>query len=218
MTQVEDTTPRAAAQSEEGAAKTGPEGSEKDVESVKTTEDQTALQVFAPGDYFVHRFSGSYRQVPLWLKEKVVERDGELSTVEYTVDENGSTSVIKVHKIGDDVFSVVRVDGEAETDIGIDAFETLMETTTFAADSNDEALGAEELTMIIGGREVAAKKSRFLVTVDGQEAVLSVVTSDEFPGRDIAGELTLRDGTVVYRAVLVEAGNESPKSNVASRD
>jgi hypothetical protein len=192
-------------------------GSDPAAETTRMVDDASELTIWKPGEYHVYRFSGSYRQVPLVLKEKLVEIDGELSTTEYTLDENGSTSVLEVQKIGPEVFSVSRIDAEGKTEIGVDAFETLMETTTFAADANLEMLGTEDTTLLVGGREIAAKRTRYLVQVDGQDAVLSVVTSDAYPGRDIGGELTLRDGTVVFRATLVEAGQDAPAAGLAAR-
>ncbi len=169
------------------------------------------------GDYTVHRFSGAYRKKPMWLKEQLVEREGEVSTLEITVDEEGATRVLRVVKVGADTFSVVRVDGGRSEELDARDYDTLMETTSFAADTNEGLVDTEPVTLIVGGREISGTKTRFKVTVNGKDGILAVVTSDGMPGRDLSGELTLGDGTVVYRASLIESGNEAPSSSFASR-
>ncbi|HEU5073893.1 MAG TPA: hypothetical protein VFU02_06965, partial [Polyangiaceae bacterium] len=58
-----------------------------------------ASQRVAPrrvGDYFVHRFSGSFRQGPLTLIERVVaERDGTL-IVDYTLEDGATDKTLRV--------------------------------------------------------------------------------------------------------------------------
>jgi hypothetical protein len=45
------------------------------------------------------------------------------------------------------------------------------------------------------------------VRLGERDAQLGITNSASLPGSDIAGEITLSDGTVIFRSELVERGN-----------
>ena len=49
-----------------------------------------------------------------------------------------------------------------------------------------------------------------------QEAILSVTKSEAVPGRDLGGEILGPDGSLMYRAELLERGNETPKADAVA--
>lgn len=191
-------------------------------ESAEESSDAAEEEAKAPppkaGDFFVHRYSGSYRDTPLLVEERVLSQDGELSTTEYVFEEGDQRTTLHVRRLENDVFSVSKIEDGKEIDVSLETLDGFMAMTFFSADSNEAKLSEETITALVGGQEVEAIESSYQVIVGGEEAVLVVVTSEHFPGRDIAGELRKADGTVLYRTELVEAGHEAPKSAVAQKD
>lgn len=161
------------------------------------------------GDYFVHRFSGSFRQGPLTLIERVVaEREGTL-IVDYTLEDGATDKTLRVTLDSETEapVRVVELTEDTEVEMPLAAYEAMLAQTVFSPDVNEELLEETERTCLVGPKELDCEIKQYRVLVGDQQATLTVTESAEMPGRDLGGEVTAVDGSVIYRAELVEAGN-----------
>lgn len=172
----------------------------------------------APGDFVVHRFSGSFRDTPLTLTQRVVARNGNVLVVDMTFEEGSSKKTLRV-KMDDaeatrgEVLGVAVVDAHGrETAAPVSLFEEMMEKTAVSADQNEEELGSENLTVDIAGNVVGAKKTSYRVRLGKIQATMRTVHSDVFAWGDVSGEITSQSGDVIYRAELVESGHADVKA------
>lgn len=173
--------------------------------NVKPTPAERAPTV---GDFFVHRFSGSYRETPLLLTEEVVAVEAGIQVVDYTLVDGDQSYTLRVrrHLESGQLAQVSELDGDAESPAPITAYEALLAKTFFAPDLNVAKLDEARETCLIGPEELDCQVNKYRVFVGDTEATLRVTRSDELPGRDIAGEIVAVDGTVMYRAELIESG------------
>ena len=187
-------------------------------------EEETALA--APvdprkvGDFYVHRFSGSYEKSPLTLTEEIVAQEDGLWVIDYTFEQPSTTTKLRV-RLDPQTDSVVRVsklDGDSETKVPLATYEKLIDRTSFTADANDGMVASERHTCLVGPSELDCETKSYKVWVGEKQATLSVSHSDSVPDRDVSGDITGSDGTLIYRSELVEMGNAaSPRHSVASR-
>jgi hypothetical protein len=84
-----------------------------------------------------------------------------------------------------------------------------MAQTTLAADDNQGAIGSENVTVSVGGRDFPCTQTRYHVTVGKRAATMRTLSSGSFPWGDVGGEIVSDDGKVLYRAEVVEAGSAS---------
>jgi hypothetical protein len=172
------------------------------------------------GDFYVHRFSGSYEKSPLTLTEEIVAQEAGLWVIDYTFEQPSSTTRLRVRldPKTDSVLRVSKLDGTNELKVPLASYEKLMERTSFTADANDGLLGAEHGTCLVGPSELDCETKSYKVWVADKPATLSVSHSDSVPNRDVSGDITGSDGTLIYRSELVEMGTAgSPRHGVASR-
>lgn len=177
-----------------------------------------------PGDFVVYRFSGSFRKAPLTLTERVVAREGAVLVIDMTLaDDAGKKDELRVRFSDDsasrgDVISVARVDGGAERPATIEAYEALMAEVALAADQNEALLGTEDATVDVGGTPLPCRRTSYQVKVGKRQATMHTLESDAFAWGDLGGEITAKDGTVLYRAEILEVGNKStPKNDAIAR-
>lgn len=163
------------------------------------------------GDYFVHRFTGTFNKRPVVLTEKVIAQEDGAFVVDFQLEEAGKVSSLRVRYDAENptrLLSVHEVDGDEEKASSLAAFETLLARTVFSPDENLEQLDEEETTCLVGEDELDCKKIRYKVMVGDKEGVLEVISSPAVAGRDIGGEVKTEDGTLLYRAQLVATGND----------
>jgi len=177
-----------------------------------------------PGDFVVHRFSGSFNETPITLTQRVNSRAGNTLVIDITFEEGDSKQILRVRmddspeKRGE-VLSVARLEGNKEKRVSIDAYEKLMARTAVSADENEEVLGSEAVNVDVGGAPVAANKTTYRVRIGKHEGTLRTLQSDDFAWGDLGGEITTENGKVVYKAEIVDAGHgEAPKPAVAQTD
>lgn len=212
--------PESAASDADEKASDGEGSEEKTDEDAAETKPESWLASLEPGHFFVHRFEGSFSEKPMVLTERVLSRTGDEVEIDYQLESNDGLEHVRVHmnvKSGE-VSKVLRVSGDDETEVGIGAYESLLAKTVFAADSNDDLLGYEKSTCLVGEREMDCVKVRYQVSVDDQRATFTVTQSQRLPGRHLGGEIVADDGKVIYRAKLIEMGRDKPSTGVASRD
>ncbi|GEM_PF-1167452 len=170
------------------------------------------------GDYFVQRFTGTFREQPLQLREEVLSRDPKVVVVAYTFDDGSNPITLNVYRNAktDAVEKVLKIAGKAELPASTADFEALLGQTVFAADSNEGLVDAEKSTCLVGTEQVACEAKHYSVVVGEQMATMVVISSSELPGRDISGEIKAKDGNILYRSELIETGQQSAKPGVAS--
>lgn len=161
------------------------------------------------GDYFVHRFSGTFRQGPLTLIERVVAERNDTLIVDYTLEDGATDKTLRVilDSKTDAPLSVVELTEAGEVEVPLSAYEAMLAQTVFSPDVNEELLEETERTCLVGPKELDCEIKHYRVFVGDQEAKLTVTESAGMPGRDLGGEVTAVDGSVIYRAELVEAGH-----------
>jgi hypothetical protein len=172
------------------------------------------------GDFTVHRFTGTFQKAPLTLTEEIVAQEGVYWVIDYTLEEASGTTKLRVRfdpQI-ERVERVARLDGKNEVSVALAVYERMIERTTFAADSNDGLIQSVRSTCLVGPSELDCETKSYKVSIGDQEATLSVARSASVPGGDVTGDITTKDGTLVYRSELLEMGNGSaPKRGLASR-
>ncbi|MFO0671686.1 MAG: hypothetical protein U0235_18990 [Polyangiaceae bacterium] len=188
---------------------------------------QTELR--KPGDFVVHRFSGSFRKVPLRLSERVIAVDGTVMTVDMIL----STEAMKAQPGGEfahlrvtfdrtpgalrEVAQVTRVVGEREEPGTLEDYEKLMAETIVVPDRNDDVIGSEIVTADVGGKAIDCKKTSYRVAIGKKSGVMSSCAADGFAWGDVGGEIKTDDGKLVYRAEIVDTGTAANATASASR-
>jgi hypothetical protein len=162
------------------------------------------------GDFSVHRITGSFTAKPMLLIERVVASDDNVVAVEYTLEDVDGMTQLLVRRDAhtDAIVSVARlIDGREEI-TSKSEFDALIAKTTFAPDSNEGYVDRTLGTCLVGPSELDCETKSYRVMVGEKEASLDITRTDKMPGRDVAGEITTPDGEVIYRAELLEVGND----------
>jgi len=157
------------------------------------------------GDRLVHRYSGTYRSDALVIAEEVVAQEGDVLVVDFTVLEGDTPQKLRVRMSvrSERVIAVSKIQADVERPASIADYERLLEKTAFSTEQNRGLVSRRPRTCLIGPSEFDCVESQFAVEVAGQPGTLLV---SRHPGlaRDIAGEVTAVDGTVLYKADLIE--------------
>lgn len=172
------------------------------------------------GDFAVHRFSGSFQKTPLTLTEEVIGEEAGWWVIDYTFEEQSGTSKLRVRfdPRTDSVRRVARLEGGREVTVPLAEYERMMERTSFAADDNDGLLTSTSNTCLVGPSELDCETKTYRVRIGEEEARLVVSHSAQVLGGDVLGDITTKDGKLIYRSELLETGNGSPeKRGVAVR-
>jgi hypothetical protein len=171
------------------------------------------------GDFFVHRFSGSFAADPLTLTEEVVAREDQAWVVDFALSQNDAVERIRVRfdAATGAPLAAARFDGTSETPAKLSDYEALLSRTVYAADVNDGLVSQNDQTCLVGADELDCETKTYKVWVGEDAATLSVVHTSRFEDRDVSGEITTEDGKLIYRAELVEARKGKPNSGLASR-
>lgn len=157
------------------------------------------------GDRLVHRYSGTYRSEALVIAEEVVAQEGDVLVVDFTVLEGDAPQKLRVRMSvkSERVVAVATMQDDIEQPGSMADYDRLLEKTAFATERNRGLVSRRPQTCLVGPEEYDCVQSRFDVQVAGQDGTLLV---SRHPGlaRDIAGEVTAVDGTVLYKADLIE--------------
>jgi hypothetical protein len=184
-----------------------------DAKSDATPRDLHATEARgrAPGDFIVYRFSGSFRKTPLTLSERVIDKKGNVLTIDLAADDDGKKTELRlfVDEAGgkNEVLRVSRLVGGVEKAATIEAYEQLMATTVLAADENEALLGKEQIVLDLGGAPLPCQKTSYRVRVGKKHATLHTLESDGFAWGDVGGEITTTAGKTLYRAEIIELGH-----------
>lgn len=185
----------------------------------KQVEASASAPVRHVGDFFVHRFSGSFAADPLTLTEEVAAREDSAWVVDFalTQDEKVERLRVRFDVVSGQAVSAAHFDGKSETPAQLGEYDALLARTVYAADVNDGEVSSNKQTCLVGADELDCETKTYKVWVGEQAATLSVVHSNTFADRDVSGEITTDDGKLIYRAELVEAKQGKPALGVASR-
>lgn len=206
--------PATAAAPAPARARTGARGPKVATASAKHGEASRGRRV---GDYFVQRFSGSYRETPLVVTEEVIAREDDAFVVDYTFEEGTGTTELRARVARGDgaVLAVSRLDGDTEIPVGREALDSMLQETLFSPDINEALLETKGETCLVGMRELDCQLHAYRVVVGEETMTLTVADSESVPGRDVAGEVVTLDGKVIYRTELIDMGNDAPDKALA---
>lgn len=188
-------------------------------QEVASGGQQAPGNVQKPGDYVTYRFSGSFRKTPLTLTQRVVDVQGPKVTVDVTLKDGARSQALRAQFAGTpgganlELIRVSRLDGTTERTVSNDAYDALMAKTMLAADRNEELVGTEAVDVTIAGRSIACTKTSYRVVVGKDKAIMSTLTSDAFAWGDLGGEIRRDDGRILYRAEVVDLGNDKPATD-----
>jgi len=182
-------------------------------------ESSTAANAFRRvGDYHVYRYTGSFAKQPLTLTEQVVGMEGEALLVDFVLEEGERMTALRVRMHGDgEVLSVRRITDEGDVAAALSDYEAMMKRTELLPDTNDQMLGTDHTSCLVGDEQVDCDMTTYKVTLGGKQAKLMITKSARVPGRDIGGDIVAEDGKVLYSARLVERGNEPPVAESLAR-
>jgi hypothetical protein len=187
--------------------------------AVKVAKQAAATPERRVGDFFVHRFSGSFSAEPLTLTEEVAGREDDAWVVDFALSQNEQVQRLRVRfdSITGEPTSAARLDGTTETPTKLADYDALMAKTVFAADVNDGLVSQNAQTCLVGADELDCETKTYKVWVGEDAATLSVVHSARFADRDVSGEITTEDGKLIYRAELIEARPGNQRTGIAAR-
>lgn len=177
-----------------------------------------------PGDYVAYRFTGSFQKKPITLTQRIVAREGSALVVDVTVAQGDRSEALRVRMSDDperrgEILAVARIDAQgAEQAAPLAAYEELMARTTLAADANEAELGTEAVQVEVGGQALACNRTSYRVRIGGKGATMRTIQSAQFAWGDLGGEITAEDGSVLYRAEVIEAGRAGAQPAVAATD
>jgi len=186
-------------------------------------EKQPQASASAPvrhvGDFFVHRFSGSFAEQPITLTEEVAAREDNAWVVDFSLTQSEKVERLRVRfdVISGQAVSAAKLDGKLESPADLRDYDALLSRTVYAADVNDGMVSSNAQTCLGGADELDCETKTYKVWVGDAPATLSVVHSSAFADRDVSGEITTDDGKLIYRAELVEAKQGKPALGVATR-
>jgi hypothetical protein len=161
------------------------------------------------GDFVVHLISGNFRKQPALLTERVVGVEGDTFVIEYKLEDNDGARTLRAWTNRNGQVARVTVVGEEGEQPGTLAdYEALIASASLTPDEN-EGFSARTLgTCTVGAAELDCETKQYRVRIGDQAANLGITASRAVPGLDLSGEITAADGTVIYRSVLIEGGND----------
>jgi hypothetical protein len=177
---------------------------------------EATLDPRKPGDFVVFRISGSFRDSVATLTERIVEREGAIVVIDYTLIEPGrAPETLRVsYDLVSDVFDVVVITKHGPRPAPAGAYELMRAKTMLTADGNDGLLYVEPITLALEGRPLLAERASWLISIGTEKATLRVTDSEAFAWGTLEGEIRTMDGHVVYRAELLEMGESDPSKPI----
>jgi hypothetical protein len=160
------------------------------------------------GDYMVHMISGTFRKQPAMLTERVVGREDDVFIIELELEDTQGPKVLRawIDRNGE-VQKVTRMTQSGELPAKLSDYEALIASVSVAPDENEGLTASTTGTCLLGPSELECETKSYRVRIGEKEASLGITQSAAVPGSDLAGEITLADGTVIFRSELVARGN-----------
>jgi len=162
------------------------------------------------GDFLVHMVTGSFRKQPALFTERVVAQDGDSWVMEYKLEDSDGARTLRAWTDPNGEVTRVSILSDGDEKPGtLSDYDALMASASFAPDENVGFTASTKGTCMVGPSELDCETKSYRVLLGEQEANLGITGSQAVPGLDLAGEITTADGTVIYRSVLIEHGNEA---------
>ena len=162
------------------------------------------------GDFFVHLISGNFRKQPALFTERVVAREGDAWIIEYKLEDNDGARTLRAWTDPNGEVTRVSLMGDLGEMPGTLAdYDALMASASLTPDENEGLTASTKGTCTVGPSELDCETKSYRVRLGETAANLGITGSKAVPGLDLAGEITSADGTVIYRSVLIERGNEA---------
>ncbi len=179
-----------------------------------------------PGDYCTLRFSGSYREAPVELTQRVAERNGDRLLIDI---EMGGAPRLRL-EIDDrpahrgDVLSVWLHDDGGLVVADMEAYEELMTEVMLTADVNEGLVEEKKVELTLGDEAAEATKSTFRVRIGEQVATMStfaILRRDggrDWAWGDAGGEIKGAGGELLFRAEVVALGHDGHGAMAATEE
>jgi hypothetical protein len=162
------------------------------------------------GDYVVHMISGSFRKAPARFTERVIDRENDAWIMELKLEDDKSSKILHVWvDANGEVQKVVRVTDKGQVPGKLADYEALLAAISVTPDENEGLTASTRGTCTVGPTELDCETKSYRVRLGDKEAHLGITQSAAFPGSDVSGEITLADGTVIFRSELLERGNQA---------
>jgi hypothetical protein len=193
------------------AAASTERGVDVKAEETATVEEEPVAFSHAVGDYIVRRFSLRSRKAPTTLTERVIAVKETSIVLEVTRDTGTDTRSIHV-EVGSEpanrgeVLWVAALREGKEITMGSAAYDAIMRDTAFAADENEGAIESARVKLDVQGRALDCTETRFRVKVHGRAGTMRTLELENSPWGEVGGDVTTADGTVLYRAEVVDVG------------
>ncbi len=186
-------------------------------------DPQAAIRrpVQLPGDFVVYRLTGSYRDGPITMTQRVVARSAEVLVIDVTIDDGKAEQKLRLRldetdAAGGELISVAKLDGTIQRPFGVARYQTLMNQLMLSADENVATLGSTGVLVDLGPSELACTKTSYQVRVGEDEAVMETLSSTMFPWGDVGGQISTKDGTLLYKAEVVDLGDAMGSARVVA--
>ena len=187
---------------------------EKPVAKAQPTENESA-PMRIPGDFAVYRISGSYRESPVSITQRVVAHSAGVIILDMTIDEGGASEQLRL-RVDDtpehrgELLSVAKMEGGMLKPFGVAAYEQRMSEIVPAADDNEGEIGTSPEVLKVGATPIACTRIEYRVRIGAHRAVMSTLSAQGMSTMNLGGKVVSDDGTVIYQAQLVELGNRQP--------
>lgn len=190
-------------------------------EAAKTAVKTSGLAERRVGDFVTFKFSGAFRKGTITLTETVVAHEGAVIVVDFAMVETipGAKGAMVIKEqtlrakidttVGSrgEVFGVQKLEKGVAKPAEVKDWEAMMAKTVLVADANEETYGTEEVEAKVLGKNITADRTAYKVIVGNKPATMTITSSDAFAWGDLAGEIVTDDGTVLYKAEVVETGH-----------
>jgi hypothetical protein len=179
--------------------------------ALSEAHSEPAVALRQAGDYVVFRFTGSYRDKPVTLTQRVIDRQGDVLVLDVMVDDGSAQKRLRL-RMDDtpggsgELLSVARLEGGVQRPFGVAAFEKLMSEIVPSVDDNQGVIGSLPVRVSLGQSELDATRTSYRVRVGAHTATMHTVSATGFAWGDVGGEITTDKGKLIYKAEIVDIG------------
>jgi hypothetical protein len=183
------------------------------------TDEAAPMRI--PGDFAVYRISGNFRESPVSIIQRVIERRNGVMLLELSIEDRGTTERLRL-RVDDgarrgELLSVAKIEGGVLVPFGIAAYEQRMSELVPAADDNEGAIGEGGEIVKVGSTSIQCKRTEYRVRIGAHRGIMTTLSAAGFPWDNLGGRIVADDGTTIYQAQLVELGNQQPNTLPSGR-
>jgi hypothetical protein len=174
--------------------------------------DEPRVPSHAVGDYIVRRFSMRSHPATTLTERVVAVKDASI-VVDVTREAGAKTRTVRV-ELSDlpgnrgEVLGASILRAGVEIPMGKAVYGALMKDTVFAADENEGQIESASTTHDVHGRSLDCTETSFRVKVQGRSATMRTLELVNSPWGEVGAEVTSAEGTVLYRAEVVDVGHD----------